>query len=173
MLLAVLAIVAGAGVSRLTGGRLTAARGVTLRWVGALLGGVVLEVAAGFWASGPAGTLLQVAGYVLLVGFALANIRITGMVLVAAGLAANAAVIAVDNGMPVRGVQSSVPLDPRHHAQRGSDRLIGLADLIHLAPIGETVSGGDIVLCLGAATVTWTLTRTDRRRRPSHPQPAS
>jgi hypothetical protein len=173
MLLAVLALGAGALASRLTGGRFAAIKGMNLRWVGALLAGATLELAAGIWASGPVGMGVLVAGYVLLVGFAVANIRLTGMVLVAAGLLANAIVITLNGGMPVRGVHPGVALDPRHHGERASDRLTGLADVIHVAPIGETVSGGDIVLCLGAATVTWTLTRPDRRRESRRPQPAS
>jgi Family of unknown function (DUF5317) len=172
MLLAVLALGAGALASRLAGGRLGAVKDVDLRWVAALLVGAALELAAGILA-GPFGMAVLVAGYVLLVGFAVANIRVTGMVLVAAGLLANATVIALNGGMPVRGVHPGVALDPRHHGERPSDRITGLADVIHVGPVAETVSGGDIVLCLGAATVTWTLTRPDRRRGSRRPQPAS
>ena len=51
-----------------------------------------------------AGILL--AGYVLLICFAVRNAGLTGMVLVAVGLLANLAVIAVDGGMPVRGLEN-------------------------------------------------------------------
>ena len=56
-----------------------------------------------------------VAGYLLLVGFALRNAGLTGMVLVAFGLLANLAVIVVDGGMPVRGLPAGAADGPRHH----------------------------------------------------------
>jgi hypothetical protein len=173
MLLAIMAIAVGTVASLITGGRFVADRMVRVRGVRALLGGAVLEVAAGLGGPGAVGTALVVTGYALLVAFAVANLRITGMVLVAAGLLANATVMALDGGMPVRGAQSSVAADPRHHAVRPSDRLVGLADVISLGPIGETVSGGDIILCLGAATVTWSLTRPSRRRPPTRARSTS
>ena len=43
----------------------------------------------------------------------------------------------------------------RHHGERPGDHLTGLADVVHLAPLGETVSAGDIVLSLGVARSWW------------------
>ena len=82
----------------------------------------------------------------LLIGFALRNAGLTGMVLVAVGLLANLTVIAVDRGMPVRGLPAGVSDGWRHHGERPGDHLTGLADVVRLTPLGETVSAGDIVL---------------------------
>jgi hypothetical protein len=74
-------------------------------------------------------------------------------------------VIAVDGGMPVRGVPAGAALGPRHHGVRPGDHLVELSDQIRLAPLDVTVSPGDIVLSLGVATVTAGLMRP--RRRPA------
>jgi hypothetical protein len=104
-----------------------------------------------------------IAGYLLLVGFALRNLAITGMVLVAMGLLANLTVVALNGGMPVRGLPAGTTYGPRHHGQRPGDRLTGLADVVHLPALGEIVSPGDLVLGLGVATVVVTLMRPSRR----------
>jgi hypothetical protein len=105
----------------------------------------------------------------VLLGVALLNIRVTGMVLVAAGLLSNLVVISVDGGMPVRGLPPGQSAGPRHHGLGPGDRLTGLADIVRIEPLGQTVSGGDLVLSLGAATVTFGLLRPGRRRAPAGP----
>jgi hypothetical protein len=110
----------------------------------------------------------MIAGYVLMIGFALRNVAVTGMVLVAAGLLANLTVIAVDRGMPVRGLAAEVSDGWRHHGERPADRLMGLADVVR-TPLGETISAGDIVLSLGVATAVVSLMRPRRRPAPETP----
>src|SRR5438270_1525271 len=53
-------------------------------------------------AAGAMGFVLLIASYACLVVFAVANLQLVGMGLVALGLTANALVIVVNHGMPVR-----------------------------------------------------------------------
>lgn len=163
MSLVALALVAGVLAGLLLGGRLRHVAGTRLRSVGLLLGGAVAEFAGSRWGDGAVGTGILIAGYLLLVGFALRNLAITGMVLVAMGLLANLTVVALNGGMPVRGLPAGTTYGPRHHGQRPGDRLTGLADVVHLPALGEIVSPGDLVLGLGVATVVVTLMRPSRR----------
>lgn len=136
-----------------------------LRWPLALAVGACLELAASLWVSGVGGLAMLIAGYVLILGFAARNLAVTGSVLVIVGLAANLAVMALDGGMPVRGVSPSSGFGPRHHAERPGDHLTALADVIPVAPLGEVFSPGDLVLAAGVATMIVSVTTPARRRR--------
>jgi hypothetical protein len=163
MLLALIALAVGCALGLLLGGRFRNLWRVSLRDVGLLLAGAVCELAGDRWGSGWAGTVVVVIGFVLLFGFAVRNIKLTGMVLVAAGLLSNMTVIAFNSGMPVRGVPAGATYGPRHHGEKPGDRLIGLADVVHIAPLDETVSAGDIVLSIGVATIITGLMQPARR----------
>ncbi len=163
MSLVIVALLAGVAAGWIRGGRMRYLAGVRLRSVGLLLAGAGCEFVGSRWGSGSVGTTVLVIGYLLLAGFALRNLALTGMVLVAFGLLANLAVIAVDGGMPVRGVPAGAAYGPRHHGVRPGDHLVGLADWVRLAPSSNIVSPGDLVLALGVATVTAGLMRPPRR----------
>lgn len=180
MSLVVVALAAGVLVGWIRGGRIRHVAGVRLRSadlrlrsVSLLLGGAACELVASRWGAGAAGSALLIVGYLLLIGFALRNVTVTGMVLVAFGLIANLAVIAVDGGMPVRGVPAGAVYGPRHHGVRPGDHLVGLADWVRLGPGGETVSPGDLLLALGVATVAAGLMRPPRRSARPRRIPAS
>jgi Family of unknown function (DUF5317) len=162
MPLVVVALASGLLAGLLLGGSLRRLAGARLRSVGFLLGGAACQISTR-WLGGSSGAALIVAGSILIICFALRNASITGMVLVAVGLLANLTVIAVDRGMPVRGLPPGVSDGWRHHGERPGDRLTGLADVVPLTPLGETVSAGDLVLSLGVATAVASLTRTRRR----------
>ena len=163
MPLVVLALAAGVLGGLVVGGRFRHLTGARLRSLGLLLGGAGCEFVGSRWIAGAVGTGVLVAGYLLLVGFALRNAAVTGMVLVAFGLLANLTVIALNGGMPVRGLPAGADYGPRHHGERPGDHLTALADVVRLAPLGETVSPGDLVLSLGVATVAAGLMRPRRR----------
>jgi hypothetical protein len=165
MPLVVVALVAGLVAGLLLGGNVRRLGRARLRGAGLLCGGAACELATR-WVGGGAGAGILIAGYLLMICFALRNLAITGMVLVAVGLAANLTVIAVDRGMPVRGLAAGVSDGWRHHGERPGDRLTGLADVVPVTPLGETVSAGDIVLSLGVATAVVSLTRPRRRPAP-------
>jgi hypothetical protein len=165
MPLVVVALASGLLVGLLLGGNVRRLAGARLHGVALLGGGTACELATR-WIDGGAGAGIMIAGYVLMICFALRNASVTGMVLVAVGLAANLTVIAVDRGMPVRGLAAGVSDSWRHHGQRAGDHLTGLADVVPLTPLGETVSAGDIVLSLGVATAVVSLMRPRRRPAP-------
>ena len=66
--------------------------------------------------------------------------------------------------MPVRGLPPLASTAGATMANAPGDHLTGLADVVRLAPLGETVSAGDIVLSLGAGTAVVALMRRPRRR---------
>jgi hypothetical protein len=165
MLLLVVALVVGTGVGLAVGGRLRHVDTHPVAWPGLLAVGVLLEAVAGHWDL-PGGSIwATVAGGVCLLGFALRNLVLTGMGIVAAGLLANIAVIGIDHGMPVdpgavvsAGVASPLTLPavrygPTHHRQTAGDHLLTLDDRLPV-PWGHLVlSLGDVVLAAGIADV--------------------
>lgn len=175
-----LAAAVGLGIGALAGGRLRFLGERTLRLWPVLAAGLALQPLSGR-AGGGAQTVLIVGSYVLLVAFALGNVAVVGMWLVAAGIGLNLAVIAVNGGMPVRpsalraaglveaGRSAGVALPAKHHLERPSDRLVVLADILPVRPLREVVSFGDVVLAVGVADVVAHLLRppAGRRARPA------
>jgi Family of unknown function (DUF5317) len=166
MALVLVALATGLLAGLVLGGSVRSLARARLHGLGLLLAGAICELGAR-WIGGGVEAGMVVAGYVLMICFALRNAGLTGMVLVAVGLVANLAVIVVDQGMPVRGLPAGVSDGWRHHGERAGDHLTGLADVVRLAPLGETVSAGDIVLSLGAGTAVVALMRPRRRPAPS------
>jgi hypothetical protein len=153
MLLAGLAILAGAAAGWFSGRRpplddpgrrLRALRPV-------LLATAVALVAIGRWTAGSAGLALMICGYALMIGFVILNAGHPGLLLVGLGLLANATVMLADGGMPVAGRPAGVPAAGHHHGLSTRDHLTGLSDQIRLAPLGQTVSAGDIAVSVGVA----------------------
>ena len=153
MWLALISVAAGCGVGLLAGGRLSNLTGAQLRWLWLLGAGAACEAVADRWLVGSDGLWLVVAGYVLMLGFAIRNLPRWGSVLVAAGLFSNLLVIGLNGGMPVRGVTAGAQLGGHHHGLQPSDRLTGLSDTVYLSPLGETLSAGDILLASGVGLI--------------------
>jgi len=172
MSLVVVALTAGVVAGLLLGGSFRRLAGTRLRTAGLLLAGAGCEILTR-WVGGVTGAVILIVGYVLLLGFAWRNVATTGMVLVAVGLLANLTVITVNRGMPVRGVPPGLTYGWRHHGERPGDHLTGLADVVPVTPLGETVSAGDIVLSLGVATVVASLMRPSRRPAPPRTESAT
>lgn len=153
MWLALIAVAAGCGVGIAAGGRLENLRSARLRGVWLLAAGATCEAVADKWIPGAAGLWLVVGGYTLMLGFAAVNLPHGGSVLIAVGLFSNLLVIGVNGGMPVRGVTPGAQLGGHHHGQMAGDRLTSLADVVYVAPLGETLSAGDILLVSGVGTM--------------------
>ncbi|MGH8991190.1 MAG: DUF5317 family protein, partial [Acidimicrobiia bacterium] len=120
-----------------------------------------------FW-SGPASGLSHVllsVSYLLLLGFCAANLTNKGMSVVAFGIALNALVITVNGGMPIRtdpGFAETV----KHHAERPSDSLTFLGDVIVLRPLNQALSFGDLIMLVGLVDVLVHRSRPAPTRRP-------
>lgn len=120
-----------------------------------------------------------VASYVLVLGFCAGNLLKRGMGVVLVGVACNALVITLNQGMPVDvpadwqrdgGVETTV----KHHAQEPGERLAFLSDTIVLREPGETVlSFGDLIMMLGLVDVTYWASRRPRQRRRRATAPAA
>jgi uncharacterized protein DUF5317 len=161
-----LALVTGAVIGLVTGGRMRFVAHHRIRAWWMVLLGFGLQAAAENVDIGRLGTAVVLGGAVALLAFAALNPQLVGIGVVAVGVACNALVIGVNNGMPVRASavvaahiataaeQPSLNYGYRHHAETGHDQLRFLDDDIPLPPFREVVSFGDLILAIGvAATV--------------------
>lgn len=158
--------------------RLRHAREMQLRWWPALIVGLALQLPGGRLDSA-AGTVLLVVAYGMLLAFALANLHVAGMGLVALGISLNVTTIAVNGGMPVRADAAvaagivppddvaTVGFDGKRHLERADDRLMVISDVIPVPSLSEVVSPGDIVMAVGLAVVLANLLRRRRAAAPS------
>ena len=114
---------------------------------------------------------LLVASYVLILGFCVRNLVIRGVSIVLIGIACNALVIVINQGMPVKlppewrdhtWTQATV----KHHPQDHSDKLLFLTDIIIIRdPFDVIMSFGDLILVVGLCDVAFNVSRDPRRRR--------
>jgi hypothetical protein len=169
----------GAVAGLLTGGRLRNVAGHRLVAGWLLVLGVILHAAAARLDLGPLGIVSLLAGYGCLLAFAARNQTLVGIGIVAIGLAANAFVIAVNDGMPVRTsavVAAHITDRPGlaalvygrlHHLEHPGDRLGQLGDIIPVPMAHEVLSFGDLILAVGVADLVAHLLHPKRRRRPA------
>jgi hypothetical protein len=136
------ALVVGVAAGLLTGGRLANLGLRSFRAVPLLAVGAVLQAVDS--------PLALTVSYACLVLFAAANLHVPGFGLLAVGLLLNAVVVVANGGMPVHGGDPA--LTGKHHAEHGGDVLTFLDDRIDVAPLGEVLSLGDVVLAVGLAT---------------------
>src|SRR6266545_5757315 len=123
------------GIALVTGGHLRNIAATQLRYpsILAVAVGVQLALEALHPTHGTAGHLasaLLVVSYVFLLLFCAANLRLRGLAVVAVGIALNGLVISLNTGMPIRAPQGAVVTTTKHHAERPSDRLKPLGDII-------------------------------------------
>lgn len=176
-----IALAIGALTGLLRGGSLKNLVHASFRWPLFLVIGCGLQVAAVVPGLAGASAALLVASYAALLVFALANVAIAGMALVAIGIALNGFVIAANGGMPVKAeaiVAAGIAEDVaeaegfefrgKRHLATDEDRFVILGDVIPV-PLGggSVLSYGDIVLALGVAVLLHGLVR--RRHLPSIP----
>ena len=177
MSLFVIALALALGLALVTGGSLRHVMETRLRATPALFLALALQLGLdllGPWRGSGAhlGHWLLVSSYGLLLGFCAANLGLRGMSVVAIGIALNAAVITVNEGMPIRTARGKVTTTVKHHRQRPSDRLMPLADIIVVPPVSQALSFGDLIMMVGLADVLVHRSRATPgrlRRRPSAP----
>lgn len=169
-------------VSSLRGGRLYRLADAPLRWSWLLLVGLGLQVGVDLAAAtGPfgdtqlVGTIALLGSQVLVAAWLVRNRALPGMLLIAAGLAMNAVVVAANGAMPVDpaaidalGLDGTrVPIG-RHTLLSDATRLAWLADVWPLVWLRSIVSPGDVVLAIGLFPLMHALLTyrpTEQRRR--------
>ena len=115
---------------------------------------------------------LLVASYVLILAFAARNLVLRGMGIVLIGIACNALVITLNQGMPVKfppewrdkaWAQATV----KHHPTQSDDRLRFLSDIIVVkGPFDLVMSFGDLILVVGLCDVAYHASRKQKPRGP-------
>lgn len=158
-------------------GRLTNMTRRSLRGWSVLAAGIATQAAAGRVGGPEWTTSLVLASYALLLLFAVLNLHLVGMGVVMIGMMANAAVIGVNDGMPIRPAAvvaaglatpeqaDRMRADVKRRPERDPDRLVVLADIIPVPPLREVVSFGDLAIGVGVADVIVHLMRPSRRTR--------
>jgi hypothetical protein len=173
MSILLIALVSGIVAGLLAGGRPRYAGSRPVRWLLVLVAGVALQgipIAADV--SGRVGLVCVLASYALLALFAMRNIRLVGMPVVLVGLLLNGAVIAANQGMPVRldaiatvdrsrtpAEIRALDFEAKRHIEQPDDRFTVLGDAIPLRPLGVVVSFGDLILAFGLFDVVFRLLR--------------
>jgi hypothetical protein len=112
--------------------------------------------------------------YALLLAFCLINLRTTGFGIITAGIAMNALVIGLNQGMPTvdigndaqgKRVEKPIETTVKHRPERDEDLLKFLDDRIILPePFDTVISAGDIVMSLGICELVYFASRRRRRR---------
>lgn len=172
----VAAIVAGIAIGYARGGRLRSLAEAHVHWWFALVAAVVLQVVA-VLTDTDAGVFLLLVSFALIIAFTARNLARAGMGVVLVGVAANALVIGVNDGMPVReeavirsGLAGDDEIDDfdfnaKWHLETEDDQLTFLGDIIPVPGAREVLSFGDLIMAVGVADVIVHLMRPAVRRR--------
>jgi hypothetical protein len=112
---------------------------------------------------------MLMASYALILGFCLANLTSRGFGVIAIGVAMNALVIGLNQGMPTKPIGSDAhgnrvfkPIERTvKHRQSRHDDLLGLLSdrILFPEPFDEIVSFGDIVIAMGVCELVYFATR--------------
>jgi hypothetical protein len=147
-----------------------------IRWGWLLAAGLAIQIGLEF-ASPPrrywhnAGFGLLVASYVLVLAFCARNLVLRGMSIVLIGIACNALVIGLNQGMPVKipaewRDQTWTRATVKHHPQQPGEKLLILSDIIVIKdPWNIVLSYGDLILAVGLCDVFYNASRDPQRRR--------
>jgi hypothetical protein len=176
VLVYVVAIAVAILVVPLTGGRFARLADIRVRRAWLLFAGlgiqIVLEVVdlprARF---DDVGLALLLLSYVLIIGFGLSNLLLTGMGVITVGIAMNAFVIALNQGMPYRVPEGQrAETTVKHRPEQRDDVLPALGDTIVLGdPVNAAISFGDLVIAVGLVDLTFRASRRPRRSRRTSP----
>ena len=158
------------GIALVTGVRLHNIAATQIRYLGLLAPAVGIQLALELLhptrgAAGQVASALLVVSYILLVAFCAANLRLRGLAVVAVGIALNGAVITVNRGMPIRAPEAAVERTTKHHAERPSDRLPFLGDIILVPALRQSLSFGDLIMLVGLVDVLFHCSRNPATRR--------
>jgi hypothetical protein len=166
----------------LTGGRLARLADLRLRRTWAVLAALALQVVIVTVAPGGSAALhegLHVASYALAAMFVVANRRVRGLPLLAAGAASNLLAIVANHGvmpasahaMRIAGIASSAHFS--NSAALAHPRLLALGDVVGVpgpAPLANVLSVGDVVIMAGLLAVLHLACRSPRPPAAAIPQ---
>jgi hypothetical protein len=151
------------GVALVSGGSLRSIAATEVRHpsvlvaaVGIQLGLEVLHPTRG--TAGHLASALLAVSYAFLLLFCAVNFRLRGLAVVAVGIALN-------RGMPIRAPQAAVTATTKHHAERPSDKLMPLGDIILLPALRQSLSFGDLIMMVGLIDVVFRCSRNPATRR--------
>ena len=176
MLVLGIAMLAALLVPLFTHGSYKRLLGTKIHWGWVLAVGLAIQIALEF-ASPPRrywhsiGFGLLVASYVLVLAFCARNLVIRGMSIVLIGIACNALVIVLNQGMPVKFPpewrdQAWAEATVKHHPQAPGEKLLILSDIIIVKhPFDTVLSYGDLILVVGLCDVSYNASRDPQRRR--------
>jgi hypothetical protein len=175
VLLYVIAIAVAFLIPAVTGGSYNRMLSVQWRFASLLFLGLAIQILLEVWTIPKEhwhdwGFGLLVASYVLILAFVARNLVIRGMGIVFIGIACNALVITLNQGMPVKlpvEWQNKSWAQPtvKHHPQQPDDKLKFLSDIIVLdGPLQSVVSFGDLILLVGLCDVAYNVSRKPKRR---------
>ena len=170
MLLTAVAVLTGLGIGLALPPRTTRFARPRVRLVPLVVAGVACQLIANRM-TGDGAVALGIVALGLLVGFAVANLHLTGMGVMTIGLGLNLLVLLMNGGMPVspRALRAAdVPageLQGARHHERPSDHLTVLGDIIPVG--GQVVSYGDLIIAVALADVVAHLVRRQRRHAPT------
>ena len=176
MLVLVVAMLIALLVPLFTHGSYKRLLGTKIHWGWLLAVGLGIQIALEY-ASPPrhywhsVGFGLLVASYVLVLAFCARNLVLRGMSIVLIGVACNALVIVLNQGMPVKFPPASrnkpwaLPT-VKHHPQQPGERLLILSDIIDVKhPFDTVMSYGDLILAVGLCDLSYNASRDPQRRR--------
>ena len=158
------------GLALVSGGSLRSLAATDVRHPGVLAAAVGLQLGLEVvhpmrGTAGHLASALLVVSYAFLLFFCALNFRLRGLAVVAVGIALNGAVITLDRGMPIRAPQAAVTTTTKHHAERPSDRLTPLGDIILLPALRQSLSFGDLIMMVGLIDVVFHCSRNPATRR--------
>lgn len=177
MLVYVILILVAPLIPLVTRGSYTRLLDVKWRFKSVLFAGLAIQIALEYLTIPRAhwhdlGFGLLVASYVLILAFAARNLVLRGMGIVLIGIACNALVITLNQGMPVKfppewrdkaWAQATV----KHHPTQPDDRLRFLSDIIVVkGPFDLVMSFGDLILVVGLCDVAYHASRKQKPRGP-------
>jgi hypothetical protein len=160
----------GLGIALVSGGSLRSIAATEFRYPSILASAVGIQLALEVLhpihgTVGHLASALLVVSYVFLLLFCAANLRLRGLAVVAVGIALNGAVITINRGMPIRAPQAAVETTTKHHAERPSDKLTPLGDIILVPALRQSLSFGDLIMLVGLVDVLFHCSRNPATRR--------
>ncbi len=156
------AVIVGFAAGLASGGSISRLGDLNVRWWPVLAVAIALRVAGGLAGDLAAGTyVLAFAG---VVAVALANRRLPGASLIAAGAALNLIVVAANGAMPISAqavamVGGAMPVDRLHTELVSASRLALFADVIPFPVVRTAYSVGDVLIALGGGWLTFAALR--------------